>query len=283
MNERPVSVGVVGRGLVEPDAALIAVDDEGFSRGRAAFETLRVYGGRPFRLDEHLDRLAASVERLGFDPPERDELLGLVELVLADAGLSDAVLRLFLTPGPPSGQPVSIAVVAPVPEWIETTRARGQRLVSLPFPVRAEPWLLPATKSVSYATHVAAEAEARRRGADDAVLIALDGTVLEGTVTNVWWREGSTLVTPALELGILAGETRAALLELAPACGYVVETGAFPLERLRRADEIFTSSSVREVMPVVALDGETIERGPAAAALQAALRRAATAGLPAGA
>jgi branched-subunit amino acid aminotransferase/4-amino-4-deoxychorismate lyase len=282
VNERPVSVGGLGRGLVDPAAALIAVDDEGFSRGRAAFETLRVYGGRPFRLDEHVDRLAASVERLGFHPPERDELLGLVELVVADARLPDAVLRLFLTPGPPSGRPVSIAVVAPLPEWIETTRARGQRLVSLPFPGRAEPWLLPATKSVSYATHIAAEAEARRRGADDAVLIALDGTVLEGTVTNVWWREDSALVTPTLELGILAGETRAALLELAPACGYVVETGAFPLERLRRADEIFTSSSVREVMPVVALDGEAIQRGSAAVALQEALRRVATAGLPSG-
>jgi len=97
--------------------------------------------------------------------------------------------------------------------------------------------------------------------------------VLEGTVTNVWWREGSTLLTPALELGILAGETRAALLELAPAAGYEVEEGVFPVGRLREADEIFTSSSVREVMPVVALDGEPVSRGPAADALQTALRR----------
>jgi branched-subunit amino acid aminotransferase/4-amino-4-deoxychorismate lyase len=130
---------------------------------------------------------------------------------------------------------------------------------------------------VSYATHAAAAAEARRRDADDAVFVDLDETVLEGTVTNVWWREGSRLLTPSLELGILAGETRAALLELAPACGYEVEEGMYPLSRLREADEIFTSSSVREVMPVVALDGEPVSRGPAADALQAALRNVATA------
>ena len=79
-------------------------------------------------------------------------------------------------------------------------------------------------------------------------------------------------MTPSLEVGILAGETRAALLELARGGGRVVEEGVYPLERLLRADEVFTSSSVREVMPVVALDGRPLERGPAAVELQEALR-----------
>jgi len=273
MNERPVSVAVSGRGLVEPDGLVIAVDDEGFSRGRAAFETLRVYGGRPFRLAQHLDRLVASVEKLGFAPSERGELAALVELVLDDAGLPDAVLRLYRTPGAPGTEPATIALVAPLPDELEALRERGQRLASLAYPRRSVPWLLPGTKSVSYAAHVAAEAEARRRGADDAVFVDPDGTVLEGTVTNVWWREGSTLLTPSLDLGILAGETRAALVELAPTLGYGVEEGAFAIDRLRAAVEIFTSSSVREVMPVVALDGRAVPRGPAAERLQDALRR----------
>ena len=81
---------------------------------------------------------------------------------------------------------------------------------------------------MSYAAHAAAESEAKRRGADDALLVDLDGTVLEGTVTNIWWREGQLLVTPSLELGILAGETRAALLALAGELGYEVETGQLP-------------------------------------------------------
>jgi branched-subunit amino acid aminotransferase/4-amino-4-deoxychorismate lyase len=280
VSERPVAVAASGRGLVEPDAAVVAVDDEGFSRGMAAFETLRVYGGRPFRLEQHVDRLVASVEKLGLESPQRAEVAGLVELALEGAGLEDAVLRLFHTPGAPGDAPLSVAVVARLPDRLEETRERGQRLVALTYPRRSAPWLLPGVKCVSYATHFAAEAEARRRGADDAILVDLEGTVLEGTVTNIWWREGSTLLTPSLDLGILAGETRAALIELAPALGYVVETGGYPLERLRACDEAFTSSSVREVMPVVALDGSPISRGPAAGALQDALRRMATAAAP---
>jgi branched-subunit amino acid aminotransferase/4-amino-4-deoxychorismate lyase len=132
-------------------------------------------------------------------------------------------------------------------------------------------------KSTSYAVNMAAEAEARRRGADDAVFVDPAGTVLEGPTTNVWWRRDRTLVTPSLDLGILAGVTRATVVELAAAAGYDVEEGRYGLTDLLAADEAFTSSSVREVMPVTELDGAAIARGPAADELQAALRRAAAA------
>ena len=273
MSERPLAAAVSGLGVVDPSRAVVAATDEGFARGRAAFETLRVYSGRPFRLDEHLARLEGSAARLGLPAPDRGDLGRRVRLAHAESGGGDAALRLYWTPGPPGGSPTGIVLVSAIPGWIEEVRERGQRLVSLPFPARSAPWLLPGTKSVSYATHVAAEAEAQRRGADDAVLVDLDGTVLEGTVTNVWWREAETLVTPELELGILAGETRAALLGLADELGYRVETGAFPLERLLAADEVFTSSSVREVLPVVSVDGRDYASRDAAGSLQQALRR----------
>ena len=273
MSERPLAAAVSGLGAVDPARAVVAATDEGFARGRAAFETLRVYGGRPFRLDEHLMRLAGSAERLGLPAPDLVALRALVEEALETAGADDAGIRIYWTPGAPGAGPTAIALVSAIPDSIEPMRVRGQRLVSLAFPGRSAPWLLPGTKSVSYATHVAAEAEAKRRGADDAVLVDLDGTVLEGTVTNVWWREGDVLVTPALELGILAGETRAALLGLAAEEGYTVETGAFPLGRLLDADEVFTSSSVREVMPVVGVDAREYDSRRAADALQRALRR----------
>jgi 4-amino-4-deoxychorismate lyase len=271
--DRPLAAAVSGLGVVDPAQAVVAAADEGFSRGRAAFETLRVYGGRPFRLREHLERLAASAERLGLPAPDLDHVRGVAEAALDASGAADAGLRLYWTPGAPGDEPSAIVLVSAIPDWIESTRARGQRLVSLPFPRRAVPWLLPGTKSVSYATHSAAEAEARRRGADDAVLVDLDGTVLEGPVTNVWWRERTMLVTPGLELGILAGETRATLLGLAGELGYGTKTGAYPLARLLAADEAFTSSSVREVMPVVAVDDRTYASREAADSLQAALRR----------
>jgi branched-chain amino acid aminotransferase len=127
---------------------------------------------------------------------------------------------------------------------------------------------------------MAAEAEARRRDADDAVFLAVGGIVLEGPVTNVWWRSGSDLFTPGLELGILAGLTRATLVEAAGDLGYTVHEGRYPVQELAAAEEAFTSSSIREVMPVIALDGRPLgdgRPGPTAAELQAALRNAAAA------
>lgn len=271
----PLAVAVSGRGLVDPSAPVLRADDEGFARGRAAFSTLRVYGGQPFRLAEHITRLVTSATRLGLAEPERAELEGLVGLVIAAAGGGDCAVRITWTPGPPGGPPLALVVATPVPEWIEPARARGQRLVSLLVPRRSEPWLLEGTKSTSYAVNMAAETEAKRRGGDDAVFVDQDGIVLEGPVTNIWWREGSTLYTPSLELGILAGETRATLIELAGDLGYQVAEGVYPLALLCAAEEAFTSSSVREVMPVVEIDGNSLERGPAARDLQGALRRTA--------
>jgi len=267
-----LALAVTGRGLVDPAEPVIRADDEAVLRGRAAFETLRVYGGKPFRLEAHLDRLAASAESIGLPRVERRRLQVLTGLVLPKAERGDASLRLVWTAGPTGGLPSGLALLSEVPMWIEETRERGASAVSLLGVRAAVPWLLPGVKSTSYAVNMAAEAEAHRRGADEAIFVDADGIVLEGTVTNVWWRRSKTLYTPSLDLGILAGVTRAALMELAPERGYRVEEGHFPLEELQAADEAFTSSSVREIMPLVAIDERPLERGPAADELQQELR-----------
>jgi 4-amino-4-deoxychorismate lyase len=276
-----LALAVTGRGVVDRDEPVLHADDDAILRGRAAFETLRVYGGRPFRLDEHLARLSASAERIGLAPADEGALRELAGAALAAAGARDAVLRLLWTAGRGGTAPVGLALVgALVDDW-DAVRARGARLVSL-LGIKADaPWLLGGVKSTSYAINMAAEAEARRRGADDAIFVDADGIVLEGSVTNVWWRRGDVLYTPGLELGILAGVTRATLLDVAPGLGYRVAEGAFPLEQLAAADEALTSSSVREILPVVELDGAPIgdgRPGPAARRLQDALRRAAAGG-----
>ncbi len=271
-----LALAVAGRGLVDPDEPAVHADDEAVLRGRAAFETLRVYGGVPFKLESHLVRLAGSCERIGVEPPDAEEARALASLALARAGEPDAVLRFYRTSGRErADSPQLLALVSSVPEQLEELRSRGIRLVSL-LGVRAEvPWLLGGVKSTSYAVNMSAEAEARARGADDAVFVTEDGLVLEGPVTNVWWRRGSELFTPSLDLGILAGVTRETVLELAPSHGYTVREGRFALADIRRAEEAFTSSSVRELLPVVELDGEPIALGEAASTLQAALRTAA--------
>jgi 4-amino-4-deoxychorismate lyase len=271
-----LALAVSGRGLADPDEPSVHADDEAVLRGRGAFETIRVYAGRPFRLDAHLERLASSAARIGIAAPDLDDARDLAALALDAADTPDAVLRFYRTPGREgAGEPGLIVLVSSLPTHLDGLRESGIRLASL-LGVRADvPWLLGGVKSTSYAVNMAAEAEARARGADDAVFVTEDDLVLEGPVTNVWWRRGETLFTPSLDLGILAGVTRDTLLELAPAAGYDVQEGRFPLSDLRSADEAFTSSSVRELMPVVGLDGEPIPGGEAAGALQAALRAAA--------
>jgi 4-amino-4-deoxychorismate lyase len=265
-----LALAVGGRGVVDPSEPVLRADDEALLRGRAAFETIRVYGGQPFKLAEHLDRLAGSAERIGLPDVNRRELEELARQALEASAAPNAVLRLFWTP-----TPVALALVSELGDHYEALRKRGQRLISLRGIRADEPWLLPGVKSTSYAVNIAAEDEARRRGADDAVFLDADDVVLEGPTTNVWWRRGDTLYTPALDLGILAGVTRAAVLELAGEAGYGIEEGRYALADLAAADEVFTSSSVREVMPVTELDGAPIGRGPAADELQAALRQAA--------
>jgi len=279
-----LALAVGGRGLVDPDEPVLHVDDEAFLRSRAAFETTRVYGGRPFKLVEHLARLAGSAERVEIGRIDTEELTRLAALALEAAAAPDAMLRLFVTPGRNgAGSPTQVAMVSTLPEGLDEVRARGIKLVSIQLgldpDLRASaPWLLGGVKSTSYAVNMAAEAEAKRRGADDAIFLGSGDIVLEGPVTNIWWRDDAVLYTPALELGILAGVTRATLLEEAGAAGYEVREGVFPLDHVAAANEAFTSSSIREVMPVVELDGKAIgdgAPGPAARELQEALRRAA--------
>ena len=284
-------VAAGGRPALDPlDLALV--------RGEAVFEAMRVYGGRPFRLRAHLDRLAASAAAIDLPLPA-----GLEELAaraVAAAGGGDVVLRLICTKGPegsgaplrgsavgregPGSGPVAFAICTDIPASFEQERRRGLRLVLLttatdPLVRAASPWLLPGVKTISYALNMAAQRTARARGADDAILVGLGGELLEAPTANLWWRTGDTLHTPSLDLGILAGITRAVVAELASGLGLKVLDGVFTAEDLAAADEAFLSSSTREIMPVVEVDGAPIadgRPGPTAAALQAALRRLAT-------
>ncbi|HSK37075.1 MAG TPA: aminotransferase class IV, partial [Actinomycetota bacterium] len=264
--------GAGGQPALDPlDLALV--------RGDAVFEALRVYAGRPFRLGEHLDRLASSAAAVELALP--GGLADLAARAVAEAGNGDAVLRLICTRG--RGEPgeggTAFAICTDIPASFERERARGLRLVLLttaadPLVRAAPPWLLPGVKTISYAANMAAQRTARASGADDAVLVGLGGELLEAPTANLWWRSGQTLCTPSLDLGILAGITRAVLCELAPSLGLKVLEGVFGAEDLAAADEAFLSSSTREVMPVVEVDGTSIadgHPGPAAADLQAAL------------
>jgi len=271
-----LALAVSGRGLVDPREPVVHADDEAFLRGRGAFETMRVYGGRPVALRRHLARLSESAARLGLPPPDLQEIEALVSAAIEASAAEEAMLRIYATPGSEyGGSPVALVLVADLPADLDELRTRGLRAISVEFRPAD---LIGGVKSTSYALNMIAVDQAKARGADDAVFLAGDGTVLEATTSNLLWRGERTLYTPALDLGVLAGVTRAVLVEAAPGLGYEVEEGIFPVSELEAAEEAFTSSSVREVMAVVTLDGRPIGNGApgeAARELQAALREAA--------
>jgi len=253
-----LAVAIYGRGLVDPAEPVFHADDDALLRGGAAFETIRVYDGRPFLLVEHLTRFRFSARALALPAPDGVE--DLIALVL-DAAPPDHVLRLYRT-----SQSV-VATAAGLPDGLDAVRAHGVTLKT--FDVGPPTSLLAGAKTTSYDVSFAARREAEQAGADDALLIGA-GRVLEAATANIWWRRGDRLFTPAVRPGVLPGVTRAFVLSLETA-----REGEFDVGEVLGADEAFLTSSIREVMPVVAVDGDTIGDGlpgPAAARLQDALR-----------
>ena len=258
-----LAAAVLGRGLVDPEAPLFAADDEALLRGSAAFETLPVYGGRPFRLEPHVERLRFSAQKLGLPsgrrrrrarPPRRRRP--------CPTACSGSIAR----------STTVVATAAAFPGDLEEARQRG--LVLQTVEVGSPSELLAGVKSTSYAFAFAARRAAAAAGADDVVFTG-GGRVLEAATANVWWRVGDVLFTPATGAGVLPGVTREAVRELARDLAYEVEEGAYPTAELIAAEEAFETSSIREVVPIVGVDGATIgdgRGGPAAARLQAALR-----------
>ena len=220
------AVAVAGRGLVDPREPVFAADDEALLRGRSVFETARVYGGRPFLLDRHLARFAVSSERVRIPPPDAVECGRLAELVIGACEDKDLALRLYWTGS------TLVATAAAIDPELEEQRSRGLRLATVSWSTGA----LAGAKSTSYAENMGAQDAAIADGADDALLVGYDGTVLEAPTANVWWREGERLLTPTLELPILAGVTRGVLLELTER---ETDEGVFPLAPLLEADEVF--------------------------------------------
>jgi branched-chain amino acid aminotransferase len=243
-------------GSIAPTAeAMIPLADDGLYRGDGAFEVIRLYRGRPFALDEHLDRLEQSasaielpVDRAAFEPE--------IEALLAENGDEDAQLRLIVTRG---GR--RIALIEPLVDWGET--------VSLATVTYEPSVILTGVKSLSYAANMQATRLAKARGADEALLVRSDGIVLEAPTSTIFWVSAGALRTPSLATGILDSITRRKLI----AALDVVE-GELSLDDVLGASEAFLASTTREVQPVSAIDGESFESGTRTREAQEAFARA---------
>jgi len=232
-------------GTITPTAAAtVPMKDDGLYRGDGAFEVIRLYDGNPFALTDHLDRLARSATaiELEFD---RAALELEIEALLAAAGPVDGQLRLIVTRG---GR--RIAATEPIPDHAET--------LTLATVTYQPSVILNGVKSLSYAANMEASRLAKARGADEAVLVQPDGTVLEPPTSAIFWvsPEGG-LRTPALDNGVLESITRDRLVK-----ALHVEEGVFKVDDLREASEAFLASTTREIQAVAAIDGRQLPSAP---------------------
>src|SRR6266511_3595715 len=263
MSERRV-VAVLGRGLVPADTPILRADDLGALRGDGIFETIRVWGGRPWLLAEHLARLARSAARLELAVPPEATLVDLVDQACS-AWPRDAegVLRLVCTRGPEDGGEVTAyATIAPVGEAILRARAEGVRVLTATLGVPATarpdaPWLLGGAKTVSYAVNMACLRWAAARGADDVLWTSTDGYALEAPTATLVWLDGDVLRTvPPERTGVLAGTTARHLFDRAGEVGLRADERMIRPAELSTMDGVWLASSVRGLVEVRAIDGE---------------------------
>jgi branched-chain amino acid aminotransferase len=271
-------------------AAHVSALDRGLTLADGLFETMRAYDGVPFRLDAHLARIAAGAATLEIPLPPRmrDTVLAAVGDASATGGRDQGV-RLTVTRGPgaagaapptPAATPTVIVAVGPLPHFPPSLYSAGLT-AHVASGRRNERAMTAGLKTLAYTDSVAALIEARRADADDALFLDTEGHCSEAASSNLFAvAAGGTLLTPPLSCGALPGITRAAVIELAGARGVRVDERAFGLAELLDAREAFLTSSLREIAPLVRVDGRALGDGAPGpltrdlmAAFQALVRR----------
>ncbi len=244
--------------VMPPEEATISILDDGLLRGDGAFEVIKLYGGHPFRLEDHYARLGRSAAAIELDF-DLDALRAELDALVAEEADPDGCLRVVATRG---GR--RVLTIERVPDW--PASARIALVTSTPSEI------LGGVKSISYAGNMQATRMALARGADEAVYVRPDGVVLEAPTSSIFWTgEDGRLRTPALDVGILDSITR----DVVVAALDVVE-GALQREDLIGAREAFLASTTREIQPIAAIDATELPvvDGPGAERAAAALRSA---------
>ncbi len=255
--------------VVDGNQARLPVTDHGLLYGDGVFEGLRLHGGLLFRLDAHLARLARSGRALHLELPPREALGEIVLETLRAFAARNAYVRLIVTRGEgplgvdPTrcGPPRVICIVDTLELYPAEKRAAGLDLVTASLRRPSPDTLDPRVKSLNYLNNVLAKLEARRRGADEALLLNLAGQVAEAAVANVFCVRGGRLSTPRLSDGALEGITRDSILRIAAQLGIPAEPATLDRDDLLGADEVFLTGSGAGIAGVRSLDGQRIGSG----------------------
>ncbi len=275
-------IAVINGATCAEHEARISAFDRGFLFGDGVLETLRTYGGEPFELEAHLARLTESAAALGIRVPCRlNELADEIRHAIQVAGNPESAIRVVLSRGEgPLGldpseatNPTRAVLVDELRTPSESLVRRGLRLRCIRT-VRAAD-AAPSAKLTNYVAAILATRDARACGDDEAAIVDGHGRVIEGSTFNVFAVRNRRISTPPVEPGVLDGITRRIVLELAREAGLAVDLVASTPVDLAKADEVFVTSTFREVLAVSHVDGQPVRLapGPLTRALHAAFRR----------
>jgi branched-chain amino acid aminotransferase len=249
---------------------MISVYDHGLLYGDGVFEGIRVYGGKIFRLEEHLDRLYDSAKALWLTiPMEKKELASTTVEAVRRSGIAEAYLRHIVTRGAgdlgldPRKCPKAsvIIIVDTIKLWPEQVYETGLNVITAGTPIPQRESLSPRVKSLNYLPHILAKVEGIHAGADEVLMLDSSGAVAEGSGQNVFVVKKGRISTPPPYAGILKGVTRDVVIELATEAGYPVQETMLNRYDLYTADEAFFTGTASEIVGIRQLDGRLIGTG----------------------
>jgi branched-chain amino acid aminotransferase len=263
-------VVMIDGALVRPEEARVSVFDRGFLYGDAVFEVLRTYGGVPFALEEHVARLRRSAERVFIELPVDDATLrGEVERAVAASGNDESYVRVVVTRGSgplsldpdTASRPLRVVLVDRVVPPPREAYESGVGAVLVQTKRAVDDTSAAGAKVTNYLANLLAVREAKSRGAHEALVVDGRGHVVEGATSNVFVARGGRLATPPESAGILPGITRARVLAAARQLGIPLEERDVTTAEIFDSDEVFITSSIRELLSVVRVDDRVIGAG----------------------
>jgi branched-chain amino acid aminotransferase len=252
------------------DEARISVFDHGLLYGDGVFEGMRVYGGRVFRLQEHLERLYDSAQAIRLEIPlSRPEMEAVTLEGIQRAGLVDGYLRHVVTRGVGDlgfdprkcSKATTFIIFDAIRLWPQEFYARGLRVVTASTPIPHREALSPRVKSLNYLPHILAKLEGIEAGADEVLMLDSTGSVAEGSGQNLFIVKHRVMRTPPAHAGILKGVTRDAIIEIAREAGYDVREEPLNRYDVYTAHEAFFTGTAAEVVYIRQVDGRVIGDG----------------------
>lgn len=252
------------------ETATVSVYDHGLLYGDGVFEGIRVYGGKIFKLSEHLDRLYDSAKAIWLTiPMPKSEMAAVTEEAVRRSRIAEAYIRHIVTRGVGDlgldprncAKPSIIIIVDTIRLFPEEVYETGVRVVTAGTPIPHRESLSPRVKSLNYLAHILAKVEGIQAGADEVLMLDSEGHVAEGSGQNIFVMKNGVIRTPAAYAGILKGVTRDTIIELGRAAGYEVQETTLNRYDVYTADEAFFTGTASEVIAIRQVDGRVIGSG----------------------